>query len=199
MIGSSLGIIPAYAGSTSGTRPPACPCRIIPAYAGSTRRHRAWYRALRDHPRMRGEHSTTDMIVSGLTGSSPHARGARIPVMDRPQPYGIIPACAGSTPARRSTPATTRDHPRMRGEHYEQLVGGIDTLGSSPHARGALEGRHRQAPRGGIIPACAGSTRFSDRGDCLAGDHPRMRGEHGVPFSSLLMLKGSSPHARGAH
>ena len=50
---------------------------IIPACAGSTGPEdgRAYDRG--DHPRMRGEHSCTRQTVLSLTGSSPHARGAR--------------------------------------------------------------------------------------------------------------------------
>ena len=49
----------------------------------------------------------------------------------------------------------------------------------------------------GIIPACAGNTiAKAKRGD-LVGDHPRMRGEHLISCYRCLLLKGSSPHARG--
>ena len=158
MIGSSLGIIPAYAGSTSGTRPPACPCRIIPAYAGSTRRHRAWYRALRDHPRMRGEHIQTYQACKVEGGSSPHAQGAQVQGRIPVQGQGIIPACAGSTRRCRTSPARWWDHPRMRGEHIASRKLPVYAPGSSPHARGALgEGVFVQCHIG-IIPACAGST-----------------------------------------
>ena len=53
-------------------------------------------------------------------------------------------------------------------------------------------------PTGGIIPACAGSTRFPCLHHGRAGDHPRMCGEHFVPGSPLGPLRGSSPHVRGA-
>ena len=92
---------------------------------------------------------------------------------------GIIPACAGSTAVLYNAAA--------------------ETLGSSPHVRGALSsgrrpstpardhprmcGEHRQGPLHllpalGIIPACAGSTR------------ERFKAEND--------RKGSSPHVRGA-
>ena len=53
------------------------PDGIIPACAGSTTGTRSATRAGRDHPRMRGEHSPTLVSVSLSCGSSPHARGAR--------------------------------------------------------------------------------------------------------------------------
>ena len=90
----------------------------------------------------------------------------------------------------------------MRGEHF--LINGrqIPVGGSSPHARGALAEVSGDAEDGGIIPACAGSTRRAleflygtERKDgiipacagstvrrnvavAVVGDHPRMRGEH---------------------
>ena len=70
---------------------------IIPAYAGSTTPPGESMRVLRDHPRIRGEHSwrLTDAMVEG--GSSPHTRGA-LSVFDMTSPFwGIIPAYAGST------------------------------------------------------------------------------------------------------
>ena len=35
---------------------------------------------------------------------------------------GIIPACAGSTPSTELTRFSTRDHPRLRGEHVRRLL-----------------------------------------------------------------------------
>ena len=141
---------------------------------------------------------TTD-IHTPRFGSSPHTRGAlwkllfggdgkkdhpRIrgehphqPVWWGPHPW-IIPAYAGSTPTSQS--------------------GGAHTPGSSPHTRGAHgddgpdEGRH------GIIPAYAGSTVGPTPLLLPAGDHPRIRGEHGLLGHAHLSAQGSSPHTRGA-
>ena len=52
-------------------------------------------------------------------------------------------------------------------------------LGSSPHTRGAL-------------------IDDLEREDLLE-DHPRIRGEHGVPRGLGVGGGGSSPHTRGAH
>ena len=95
----------------------------------------------------------------------------------------------------------------------------VGTLrGSSPHVRGALVWSCPYCGHSGIIPACAGSTRYSTTGKqgrrdhprmCgehhavssgphPAGDHPRMCGEH-LSFMAFLMVSaGSSPHVRGA-
>ena len=73
---------------------------IIPAYAGSTRCSRRATSACRDHPRIRGEHLGTLTVTMWGVGSSPHTRGAPAfrPVHRRRS--GIIPAYAGSTARR---------------------------------------------------------------------------------------------------
>ena len=115
------------------------PGRIIPAYAGSTSGGRTRVAPGQDHPRVCGEHSTSDTRQPPLTGSSPRMRGA--PGLDRVLrlPAGIIPAYAGSTfryhdirscRLNRIIPAyagstcwaptvttTSKDHPRVCGEH----------------------------------------------------------------------------------
>ena len=131
---------------------------IIPACAGST-----WYPPAesanpRDHPRMCGEHSPVNVAVSGTGGSSPHVRGAQMKLNFDSESGGIIPACAGSTGTSLSIGGTSRDHPRMCGEHATVDVPPTDGTGSSPHVRGALA-KHPPLRLGhGIIPACAGST-----------------------------------------
>ena len=81
-------------------RQQACPRQrpgIIPACAGSTRRRWSRSRRPRDHPRMRGEHASVDFGDGPVEGSSPHARGALLPLEAVQPAIGIIPACAGST------------------------------------------------------------------------------------------------------
>ena len=53
--------------------------------------------AISDHPRIRGEHVIPSRNVNGVTGSSPHTRGARQLAGDGDQIPRIIPAYAGST------------------------------------------------------------------------------------------------------
>ena len=93
----SLGIIPAYAGSTkksismsigvSGSSPHtrgaqrrrqglAVGVRIIPAYAGSTSGVCYGCVDVGDHPRIRGEHAVVRLERQLPIGSSPHTRGA---------------------------------------------------------------------------------------------------------------------------
>ena len=70
---------------------------IIPACAGNTSRAFIRFCAVRDHPRMRGEHHMILLIIQHPVGSSPHARGTPKPDPPDPAKPGIIPACAGNT------------------------------------------------------------------------------------------------------
>ena len=71
-------------------------------------------------------------------------------------------------------------------------------MGSSPHTRGALGLFFRVAIGDRIIPAYAGSTLWIANVVCEGRDHPRIRGEHKGAFSVLALIRGSSPHTRGA-
>ena len=188
---------------TRGARPPGLHCRcivgIIPAYAGSTSRPSGGCDMDRDHPRIRGEHAALDVEGLAALGSSPHTRGALQSRMRAPRQPRIIPAYAGSTsgsslkiPLRPgSSPHTRgardtvsecerrhriipayagstvidfhmhsvhRDHPRIRGEHLHAVAGVAVLGGSSPHTRGARHLAFSFKVERGIIPAYAGST-----------------------------------------
>ena len=91
-----------------------------------------------DHPRIRGEHTSLLTEVVLAAGSSPHTRGALRHGISCPTPRRIIPAYAGSTSARWGRSSSTKDHPRIRGEHRARTIATL------------LRSR--------IIPAYAGST-----------------------------------------
>jgi len=151
---------------------------IIPACAGSTSSSTTTGPTRGDHPRVRGEHIETLLLVDRQVGSSPRARGAPPRRARTPCARGIIPACAGST-----IPAV-------------QQVGSPG--GSSPRARGARGRSTLTSGEHGIIPACAGSTSVSLPAPLGAGDHPRVRGEHAAAAGTGASGAGSSPRARGA-
>ena len=90
---------------------------IIPACAGSTHRQLLTRCRPRDHPRMCGEHTVTQLNKGMASGSSPHVRG--------------------STSCPISMSAIGRDHPRMCGEHRILKCWAAPFMGSSPHVRGA--------------------------------------------------------------
>ena len=171
---------------------------IIPACAGSTYVSTRYRLMARDHPRMCGEHSTLPTTYKAYEGSSPHVRGALQCRGHQRTITGIIPACAGSTFSRWPLRCFARDHPRMCGEHpVEHDSRGVG-LGSSPHVRGAHEGRMHSDSFVGIIPACAGSTAATASANRAFGDHPRMCGEHQRRKLVSSRQQGSSPHVRGA-
>ena len=70
---------------------------IIPAYAGSTTASLTTAITCRDHPRIRGEHQHQSQSVYVGVGSSPHTRGAHDHGDGLEGIRGIIPAYAGST------------------------------------------------------------------------------------------------------
>ena len=71
-------------------------------------------------------------------------------------------------------------------------------VGSSPHTRGAPQPASRRGDQHRIIPAYAGSTHHPSSRRTTTGDHPRIRGEHGIAKKSSPNINGSSPHTRGA-
>ena len=152
--------------------------RIIPAYAGSTTRKTLTRADPADHPRIRGEHRPRPLGIAVWLGSSPHTRGARFLFSNRSKSGWIIPAYAGSTRGRRRRGGSTRDHPRIRGEHSPRRSRRRTPRGSSPHTRGAHRASNRPPRCRRIIPAYAGST-------APTGHAPRA-------------AWGSSPHTRGA-
>ena len=177
----ALGIIPAYAGSTS-------PDEAIPMKRG-------------DHPRIRGEHVAGRSDPHEERGSSPHTWGAPCHRCSRRARSGIIPAYAGSTSNALRICSLASDHPRIRGEHGDMNPPPGVPVGSSPHTRGAhrvlgrpaerqrnhprIRGEHTHRPDGGrrdrgIIPAYAGSTLIPCSRATSSSDHPRIRGEHAV-------------------
>ena len=94
--------------------------RIIPAFAGNTRARQQTPARLRDHPRIRGEHSHRAISRMLGGGSSPHSRGTPIVGNIPEEKDGIIPAFAGNTLILRIFQLQDRDHPRIRGEHTKK-------------------------------------------------------------------------------
>ena len=133
---------------------------------------------MRDHPRIRGEHSMYSNLRTAARGSSPHTRGAPSVSRENRRPRRIIPAYAGST--------------------LETNVNKTVAQGSSPHTRGAPRARRERELRSRIIPAYAGSTGTFRISSWRPGDHPRIRGEHLYGAGRLVIGGGSSPHTRGA-
>ena len=130
---------------------------ITPACAGSRSRRKATFRISTDHPRVRGEQTSSQSLSTGCDGSPPRARGAEGEGPRHDVRPGITPVCAGSSlPAGRPR-RPARDHPRVRGEQTTRPGQFLPRAGSPPRARGAGAEAHRDPAGLGITPACAGS------------------------------------------
>ena len=171
--------------------------RIIPACAGNSLACRTRCRCYRDHPRVRGEQSTTRPRRSSVSGSSPRARGTGHPEEQPGIRPGIIPACAGNRWKELIWLKKSRDHPRVRGEQLFSGTRSIGKAGSSPRARGTGCVTVKAGCLPGIIPACAGNRDGCIRISHPSRDHPRVRGEQSSSRKACQSLGGSSPRARG--
>ena len=111
------------------------------------------------------------------SGSSPRGRGT--PDAGELDLGGcrFIPARAGNTSARESSPgAGAGSSPRGRGTHI-------------PHPQ--IDHRER------FIPARAGNTRRDGRRQLADTVHPRAGGEHASRSAAIAIITGSSPRGRG--
>ena len=149
------------------------------------------------HPRSRGEHILRSSRVRGYAGSSPLARGTHPPRPHRHQLSRLIPARAGNTVGTRGPPPGGAAHPRSRGEHFTELEPPAGVPGSSPLARGTLQGKDSRAVSFWLIPARAGNTLIITFRPSERSAHPRSRGEHRPVTGQDVEEFGSSPLARG--
>ena len=151
--------------------------RITPACAGRSKLHPTISLPPWDHPRVRGEKSSSKSRPFSAYGSPPRARGEGSLNCFSLIPIWITPACAGRSGEVGRVVPECEDHPRVRGEKLVVLNNRKSNRGSPPRARGEA-----QCPLSGrcaarITPACAGrSPRRVPRGP-PAPDHPRVRGE----------------------
>ena len=171
--------------------------RNIPACAGTTPTVSCTSTISREHPRMRGDHLFQARQAATDVGTSPHARGPRVAVIITACVDGNIPACAGTTATFGFPSSTPREHPRMRGDHYEMKRSAGESMGTSPHARGPRIQVLDVVPAAGNIPACAGTTVRVVAHLVGRREHPRMRGDHASHSYSFGGDWGTSPHARG--
>ena len=177
-----LGIIPAYAGSTTGkTRNQIIDRGSSPHTRGAPRRTACRTRCQWDHPRIRGEHVAVwrDLEV----------------------PLGIIPAYAGSTPTPPSgLQPVPLDHPRIRGEHARAPEPRGEHLGIIPaYAGSTIDVITKMAVSRGSSPHTRGAPSSCGSKPSPFRDHPRIRGESTRIFrTKRAPPSGSSPHTRGA-
>ncbi len=149
-----------------------------PACAGNTSNALNSTVTDKDHPRVCGEHAKHCTFMVYMSGSSPRVRGTLLTSWGLSEDNGIIPACAGNTSRSDGATRGLGDHPRVCGEHTEDLHERHISEGSSPRVRGTHQVHGRRRNLTGIIPACAGNTSDFTCGVSNLRDHPRVCGEH---------------------
>ena len=132
--------------------------RIIPARAGFTAGGDVPTWKWGDHPRSRGVYGPRPGGHPQPHGSSPLARGLHLVASRMSRLLRIIPARAGFTAPSGRGGRSRPDHPRSRGVYGRRSAASGRGSGSSPLARGLLEGGGREVEGPGIIPARAGFT-----------------------------------------
>ena len=110
--------------------------RLIPAHAGKTRDKKECQPADWAHPRSRGENSAPPTPAPSPVGSSPLTRGKPDAGHGLVVFHGLIPAHAGKTRWLAHALATSRAHPRSRGENVTWSSRSWASVGSSPLTRG---------------------------------------------------------------
>ena len=94
---------------------------IIPARAGFTTHEHRPDGCAADHPRSRGVYAGLDAEEMEVVGSSPLARGLRVPIHPGRLGGRIIPARAGFTGTSPASSAPQADHPRSRGVYADWM------------------------------------------------------------------------------
>ena len=131
-----------------------------------------------NHPRVRGEQSSSGEALNDSGGSPPRARGAEDRRGHDVLHDRITPACAGSRRSRTRAATWSGDLPRVRGEQgWSRSLRGWSgwttpaCAGSRPTCMGGVTMDSR------ITPACAGSSGWAVKADGTAeGSPPRARG-----------------------
>ena len=132
--------------------------RITPAYAGNTSVCSPNFISGADHPRLRGEHVESQDIVNGRIGSPPPTRGTLEGATFIDAILGITPAYAGNTALSKRYGQASKDHPRLRGEHFVSSSKRVSLSGSPPPTRGTRLDGWTNPSNPGITPAYAGNT-----------------------------------------
>ena len=151
--------------------------RFIPACAGNRKTDQEYWTRIAVHPRVCGEQTANDPMVSHRTR--------------------FIPACAGNSHSESQELRRLSVHPRVCGE--QRLVGkeGFTNGGSSPRVRGTGPTHANTTRRARFIPACAGNSLRQRNYRRLMPVHPRVCGEQRQTRVRTMPTAGSSPRVRG--
>ena len=191
---------------------------ITPACAGKSSVSDTLHALQRDHPRVCGEKCRFLVLLALFgritpacagkrplslvwmtceTGSPPRVRGKVWALFSQYLNCGITPACAGKSILPSATRWPRRDHPRVCGEKFENLMGQNDKTGSPPRVRGKAGLVTPHAPCKRITPACAGKSALMPAVMAGSQDHPRVCGEKINWYNLTGLVLGSPPRVRG--
>ena len=131
-------------------------CRITPAYAGKSALNWAQMSTDEDHPRLCGEKVKICLFGNNSPGSPPPMRGKACGVLSKRAMKRITPAYAGKRAGHSKVLSTERDHPRLCGEKFLDLLSVVFQLGSPPPMRGKVITRDDEGTVMRITPAYAG-------------------------------------------
>ena len=171
--------------------------RFIPAWAGNTFLAACFPSSKAVHPRVGGEYCGSPRLGTSAGGSSPRGRGIRDAKAEHAVAFRFIPAWAGNTRCPQGPITGLAVHPRVGGEYAAWTSAYACCVGSSPRGRGIPGSRSAGASSRRFIPAWAGNTWRIVLESAKAPVHPRVGGEYGNPYPSLLFVGGSSPRGRG--
>ena len=198
--------------------PWSCHRRITPAYAGKRDSCRPLPPWCQDHPRLCGEKKENLNMIDFNTGSPPPMRGKGCEPTKTSFPFGITPAYAGKSQAKKWSIYPRRDHPRLCGEKFASSPFAYRSWGSPPPMRGKATskytvftvikdhprlcgekrcGRRFAGRRLWITPAYAGKRLTTRQLVPAEQDHPRLCGEKWVFQTSHDRAIGSPPPMRG--
>ena len=112
---------------------------ITPAYAGTTGKLKFHQCIKRDHPRLRGNNYRKALAEEMIRGSPPLTR-EQLRSLARVIPKaGITPAYAGTTRFFRNSVSCAEDHPRLRGNNQTRQEPLYISEGSPPLTREQLK------------------------------------------------------------
>ena len=150
---------------------------LIPAHAGKTQRVQIRIRITRAHPRSRGENPIVVVYKLRHWGSSPLARGKRLPIRRSLPRSGLIPAHAGKTVASRHGKHHPGAHPRSRGKTRSKIY----VFGKNrAHPRSRGENTTYSIllpPRPGSSPLTRENCRIASEKTQWVGSSPLTRGK----------------------
>ena len=152
---------------------------------------------MRDHPRLRGDHLDIYDRYEVVRGSPPLTRGPLTASARDAVAVGITPAYAGTTLLSLLTLFRSEDHPRLRGDHVQDISISSTCPGSPPLTRGPQHRLQGTRQGIGITPAYAGTTTIQLPCKHSSWDHPRLRGDHYFGGGGGGMGPGSPPLTRG--